>query len=215
MMAMILAVPHLFSVMADEEGKEAPGSLQQRGIEHFFAGRMKEAVADWDRVIALVPSQGPRHWQRGIALYYLENYDEGVAQFESHRAVNPHDVENAVWHYLCAARAPGGSVQKARSGFMPIEGDARVPMKEIHALFSGKGSAEAVLAAASVGEGEVRRNNLCYAHLYLALYHESLGEEDRSAFHIQKAAVEYSMDHYMGKVAQVHHRLRRKSQRDR
>ncbi|NNC88046.1 MAG: hypothetical protein HKN82_06240, partial [Akkermansiaceae bacterium] len=162
---------------AADERKTDPAVLQQRGIEHFFAGRMKEAVADWDRVIAMMPAQGPRHWQRGLALYYLGEYDKGIAQFESHQTVNRNDVENAAWHFLCVARAPGGSVAKAREKLIPIKGDPRVPMREIHALFAGTGTPEAVLAAARAGDppAAVLRNNLCYAHLYLGLYHEALG----------------------------------------
>ena len=60
-------------------------------------------------------------------------------------------------------------------------------------------------------EGEVserERNHLCYAHLYLGLYYEALGDAEKSAGHIRKAAFEYSMDHYMGKTAQVHAKLR-------
>ncbi|NNC88790.1 MAG: hypothetical protein HKN82_10070, partial [Akkermansiaceae bacterium] len=44
--------------------------------------------------------------------------------------------------------------------------------------------------------------------LYLGLYHEALGEEAKAAAHMQKAAGDYKMDHYMGRVAQVHVKLR-------
>jgi lipoprotein NlpI len=186
-----------------------PGALQRRGTEHFLAGRIEESLADWDRVIELVPRQGPYHWQRGIALYYAGRYEDGVAQFESHQKVNRHDVENAVWHFLCVVRVRDGSVEKARNKLIPIEGDTRVPMKEVHQLFAGTAKPDAVLTAAKAGaEGLELRNQLCYAHLYVGLYFEALGEVKKSAAHIRKAAVDYKMDHYMGKVAQVHHKLR-------
>ena len=51
---------------------------------------------------------------------------------------------------------------------------------------------------------------LFYAHLYLGLYFEALGEDKKSASHIKMAATDYRMDHYMGRVAQVHHSLRSK-----
>jgi len=194
---------------AEDKIENDPGALQRRGTEHFFAGRINEALADWDRVIALVPRQGPYHWQRGIALYYAGQYELGVAQFESHQSVNRHDVENAVWHILCLVRTKDGSVDAARKKLIPIAGDTRVPMKEVHQLFAGTTKPDAVLAAAKAGaEGEELRNQLCYAHLYLALYFEALGEGEKSAAHIRKAAVDYKMDHYMGKVAQLHHKLR-------
>ena len=83
-------------------------------------------------------------------------------------------------------------------------------MKEIHALFAGKGSVEVVIAAAKAGSNgpAVLRNHLCYAHLYLGLYFEALGKDQLAAEHMKLAAVDYQMDHYMGKVAVVHHQLR-------
>ena len=183
--------------------------LYRQGAENFFAGKVKEAIIDWDREIAMVPRRGPHHWQRGLALYYAGEYDKGVAQFVSHQTVNGHDVENAVWHFLCVVRGTGGSVNKARKDYIPIEGDSRVPMKEVHDLFGGTGSEKAVLEAASKNaEGLRLRNQLCYAHLYLGLYYEALGETVKSAAHMKKSAVDYRMDHYMGMVAQLHHKLR-------
>ena len=188
-----------------------PGALHERGMEHFFAGRIQESLQDWDREIELMPARDPYHWQRGLAYYYAEMYEEGVAQFVRHQTVNGHDVENAVWHFLCVVRAKGGSVEKARKNLIPIEGDSRVPMKEVHQLFSAKGSAKDVVDAASAdAEGLRLRNQLCYAHLYLGLYFEALGQSEKSLVHIKKAAVDFKMDHYMGKVAQVHFQLRRK-----
>ena len=60
-----------------------------------------------------VPDEAPYLWQRGIALYYAGRYDDCRRQFESHRSVNPDDVENAAWHFLCVARAE--SPAKARA----------------------------------------------------------------------------------------------------
>lgn len=187
-------------------------ALQRRGEQRFFDAKIAESIADFDAFIALVPEQDPHHWQRGLSYYYAEEYEKGKAQFERHQTVNSQDVENAVWHFLCAVRAPGGSVAEAQKALIPIEGDSRIPMKEVHDLFAGRGTVEAVLEAAKAdGDGlisDTERNNLCYAHLYLGLYFEALGEAEKSAEHIRLAAFDYSMDHYMGKTAQVHAKLR-------
>jgi len=187
-----------------------PAALHQRGMEHFFAGRIDQSLKDWDREIELMPHRAPHHWQRGLALYYAEEFEKGVTQFVSHQTVNGNDVENAVWHFLCVVNAPEGSVEKARKNFIPIFGDSRVPMKEVHDLFAGKGSLEAILKAAKAGDGITLRNQLCFAHLYLGLYFEALDQPVKSLAHIKKAAVDFKMDHYMGKVAQVHFQLRKK-----
>lgn len=187
-------------------------ALQRRGESRFFEGEIAGSIADFDAVIGIYPEQDPHHWQRGLSYYYAKEFEKGKAQFERHQTVNSQDVENAVWHYLCAVRVPGGSVEEARKDLIPIEGDSRVPMKEVHELFAGRGSPEAVLEAAAADEdgilSERELNHLCYAHLYLGLYYEALGETEKSAGHIRLAAFDYAMDHYMGKTAQVHAKLR-------
>ena len=196
--------------------EESPRILNERGTEHFFAGRISESLKDWDRVVELVPQQAPHHWQRGIALYYAGRFKEGIAQFEIHQTVNGRDVENAVWHFICAVKAEGGSIEKARKSMYPYAGDRRIPLKEVHALFKGTGSAEEVLAAATESKADKvgLRNNLCYAHLYLGLYYEALDESEKAAHHMRKAAIDYQMDHYMGKVAQIHHALLQKGPKE-
>ena len=183
----------------------APGDFEA-GVRAFFDADMTKALAAWDRQIADEPDEKPQHWQRGLALYYAGKFKEGREQFEVHQKVNPQDVENAAWHFLCVARLEG--VDAARKTFIPITADSRVPMKEIHALFAGKGTEEAVLKAAETGDPDDLRDQRCYAHLYLGLYHEALGDAAKAKDHLMKAAGEYKMNHYMGRVAQVHVKLR-------
>jgi lipoprotein NlpI len=186
---------------------QTPRDLIQAGQEAFFAAKIDESVAAFDKLIALAPTIKPQLWQRGLSLYYKGDYKAGREQFETHQTYNTDDVENAAWHFICVARAE--SVEAARKVFIPIEGDSRVPMKEVHALFAGKGTPEAVLKAAETSDdADARRNHLCYAHLYLGLYFEALGDETRAKEHILKAANDYRMDHYMGKCAQVHAKVR-------
>ena len=185
----------------------APETWQRRGGEHFKLGHIKESIADFDRFIELAPQQEPYHWQRGIAYYYADRFEDGRKQFELHQTVNQNDVENAVWHFLCVARQSG--VEKARAAFIPIKGDARVPMKEIHSLFAGKAKPEDVLKAASENASETKRNQqLFYAHLYLGLYFEAIGTPEKAREHIKLAAEKYQTNDYMGDVARVHLQLR-------
>jgi len=181
---------------------------QSRGSEHFKLGHIKESIADFDQFLDLVPQQAPNHWQRGISLYYAGRFADGRKQFELHQTVNPNDVENAVWHFLCVARADG--VEKARAALLPIQGDARVPMMEVHALFADKIKPEDVLEAAEAGRPTPAQLNrrLFYAHLYLGLYFEVLGDENQARENITLAAGRYRTDDYMGDVARVHRQLR-------
>lgn len=189
------------------------GAYQQRGAARFRLGHIAESIADFDKYLELRPGEKPEHWQRGIALYYAGRYEDGAKQFELHRTVNPEDVENAAWHYLCVARAEvaGGAetkkaVEKARGLLIPTKADRRVPMMNVQALFAGKGTPEDVLAAARAGKPgeEELKDRLFYAHLYIGLWHEAAGQGDEAKKHIGLAANDYARDHYMGDVARVH-----------
>jgi lipoprotein NlpI len=192
------------STRAIERAPRNATAYQKRGEDYFRLGKFKESVADFDKVIALEPDREPFHWQRGISLYYAGEFERGRKQFEKHRTVNPDDVENAAWHYLCIARASG--VEKAKQALIPVTGDTRVPMAQVQALFAGKATPDDVLAAAKAGnpgEGALRRR-LFYAHLYIGLHHEAAGNAEAAKEHILLAAEKYGADDYMGDVARVH-----------
>jgi lipoprotein NlpI len=174
-----------------------------RAVADFFAGRFAASVAGFDEVAEQSPGDAPHLWQRGIALYYAGRYDDCRRQFESHRTVNPDDVENAAWHFLCVARA--GSPEKARTALLPVGPDPRAPMREIHQMFRGTLSPEQVLAAAGT-----RADAQFYAQLYVALYFEAIGKADRSLDHVRIAAAERyaAAGGYMHAVARVHLRAR-------
>lgn len=201
-------LPLIFCVItsASSAQEPSPRELMSSAVDLYFAAKPKESVAAFDRLIKLQPDARPGLWQRGLALYHADKFKEGREQFEVHQTVNPNDVENAAWHFICVAKADG--VEEARKHLIPIKGDSRVPMKEVHDLFAGTGSVDAVMKAAGAGDESERRNQLCYAHLYLGLYFEALGDVAKAREHMVKSAVDYKMDHYMGKSAQVHVKLR-------
>ncbi len=196
----------LLGLLSSIQAQDTPSTLFQQGADAFFAAKPKESVAAFDKLIALEPDAKPQLWQRGLSLYYAGDFKGGREQFEVHQTVNGNDVENAAWHFLCIAKGEG--VEAARKVFIPIERDSRIPMKQVHELFAGKGSEEAVLKAAEESEGERLRNHRCYAHLYLGLYFEALGDDAKAKAHMLKAAQDFAMDHYMGRVAQVHVKIR-------
>lgn len=199
----VLLSLYLATTLCGQEEKSV-AEYQRSGTEHFRRGEIREAIADFDKAIALRPSYEAYHWQRGIAYYYAGEYQKGRRQFELHQTVNPNDVENAVWHFACIARADG--LEAARKKMIEIRGDPRVPMSEIYSMFAGKMTPEDVLSAAAKGkpaDAELR-SRFFYAHLYIGLYEEVLGAPERSLEHMRKAAKEYSEEHYMGDVARVH-----------
>jgi len=170
-----------------------------RALTHFHAGRTAESVAEFDAVVRLSPRDAPYLWQRGIALYYVGRFRDCRAQFESHRTVNPNDVENAAWHFLCVARAE--SPEQATAALLPVGPDSRVPMREVYQMFQGALSPERVLA---IGAGDAEAE--FYAHLYVGLYHEALGRQADALTHIRAAAEPRyaNVGGYMHVVARVH-----------
>jgi lipoprotein NlpI len=176
--------------------------LLNRAVMSFEAGEIDAAVADFDELARRVPEAAPSLWQRGIALYYARRWEDCRIQFESHRRVNPNDVENAVWHYICVARLT--SPEAARQTLLPVGSDPRVPMRQIYELFSGTLEPDLVMASATAGP-----RSEFYAHLYLGLYFEAWGEAARALEHLTRAAApEYAGEGgYMHMVARVHLRL--------
>jgi lipoprotein NlpI len=179
-------------------------AYQHRGCVQFCRGKVAEALADFDIYLKLKPAAYPDHWQRGICLYYLRKFDEGAKQFHAYEKISTDDVENAVWHFLCLARKEG--VAKAREKMLKIGKDARIPMMEVYDLFRGKIKPADVLAAveASKATGLARQEEYFYAHLYLGLYYDVLGERDKALEHLELATGKYGRPHYMGDVARVH-----------
>lgn len=183
-----------------------PRELFDDAVRLFFAAKPDESARLFDRLVEVVPAAEPELWQRGLALYYAERFEDGRRQFEVHRTVNPNDVENTAWHFLCVARLEG--MQAARGGLLPVGADSRVPMQQILDLYAGRCEPASVLAAADAGEAEARRNQMCYAHLYLGLFHEAAGDTAKARAHVVEAAGPYRMDHFMGRVAVAHAALR-------
>ena len=174
-------------------------TLLDRAVAEFSKGRISESVAAFDELARLAPAEAPYLWQRGIALYYAGRYRDCRSQFESHRTVNPDDVENAAWHFLCVARAE--SAKAARTALLPVGPDSRVPMREVYEMFRGTTTADAVLKAAGT-----RPQARFYAHLYVGLYAEALGDAARAREQIELAAQPQFSDAggYMHMVAVVH-----------
>lgn len=184
----------------------ASRAFHQRGWQSLVKGAPKKAVADFDQEVRLLPELDPHHWQRGIALYYADEFERGAEQFERHRSVNPQDVENAVWHFLCVARAPGGSIEIARKNLIPIDGDPRVPMREIHDMFAGRAKPKDVKEAA---KRDGRPLAHFYADLYIGLFQEVMGNPEAAREAIERAAGDPSAsEHAMGEVARAHLRVR-------
>ena len=190
----------VLAVVSQGEGMTAQEFVSE-GMKLFVAGDVAGSLVRFDKAAEIDKEIVPGLWQRGISHYYLGKFKEGRKQFEIHKTVNPHDVENATWHYICVARLEG--VEVARKAIIGIDTDrdTRVPLKQVYELYAGVGSVEQVMAAAEKSGGASAE---MYAHLYVGLYYEAAGKTELAKRHLTKAASIDLPGHYMRDVAKVH-----------
>jgi lipoprotein NlpI len=174
-------------------------ALLDGAVTDFERGQVDQSVTKFDQLVAAAPAAMPQLWQRGIALYYAGRYDDCRKQFEAHRTVNPADVENAAWHFLCVARAE--SPAKAKAALLPVGADGRVPMRQVYELYKGAMTPQQVLDAGGTGLG-----GQFYANLYVGLYYEAIGDTARARPALEAAASDRfrTSGGYMHMVARVH-----------
>ncbi|MEJ7606731.1 MAG: PQQ-binding-like beta-propeller repeat protein [Bryobacteraceae bacterium] len=199
----ILFVRNETALAAYSLAPQTASAILERASSDFQAGRIAESVTGFDAVAKLDSNALPHLWQRGIALYYAGRFEECRRQFELHRSVNPNDVENAAWHFLCVARASG--VERARQSLLPAGPDNRVPMREIYRMFRGELTPTQVITVAGTASSAQ-----FYAHLYAGLYLEALGRKTEGMLHVQTASdARYKGAGYMHDVARVHLKMNR------
>ena len=139
----------LFSLQVLAQETKSPRAWVDQGSAEFRAGKIAQSIQSFESATRLRPDIRPHLWQLGISYYYAGEFEKGRRLFESHQTVNPQDVENAIWHFLCLSRVEG--LEAARKSFITITDDRRVPMKELHGLFAGTRNEKDVLAAARAG----------------------------------------------------------------
>ena len=182
--AMFLAsLVALFAVSAAVPAREqSPQTMVELAESEFTAGRIDASIAAFDRLAALVPSAAPTLWQRGIALYVAGRYTDCETQFASFYAEDPSDLENATWHFLCAARAQ--SVERARAGLLNAGPDPRVLRQQIYEMLAGQRTPEQLLDLSGKSVALVQ----FYGHLYVGLYMDASGNREAAIDQLTTAA---------------------------
>jgi lipoprotein NlpI len=174
----------------------------KRGMASFQLGNIAASIDDFDRAERLNPALTPYLWQRGIAYYYAERFEDGVHQFALDLTVNSHDVEETVWRYLCQAQTRGADA--ARDALLPVWDDSRPVMRRVYQFFAGTCQPEAVIARYK----NAGRRERFYSVLYAGLFFEAGHDLQLARDFIGLAADMQVTEDYMGWVAIVHQRLR-------
>lgn len=170
-----------------ETNPEDYQALSKRGDCHFFRGDFARAVADYSKMVELMPDAAASHWRRGIALYYDKQYAAGSAQFEQYHSFDNVDRENGIWRYFCQVRAVGQ--EQAKLELLRYEKDDREPFPDIYKLFSGQFTAADVLNRMNAREGSAAEKQASefYIHLYVGLNAAVTGDQAAAIPHLEAA----------------------------
>jgi hypothetical protein len=93
--------------------------LLRDAVTSFESGQVATAVDQFNQLIALQPSIQPFLWQRGISLYYANEFSLASQQFRKDVTVNPVDVEEIVWDIACQLRMNEAAATPTRALSLP------------------------------------------------------------------------------------------------
>lgn len=194
------------AALAEQAVEASPDSARVRQAAAellFLAGNPGDSLAHFDRAIELAPEVAAHNWQRGIALCCCERFDEGAEQFKSHHDVNPDDVENSAWYFLCIAKTQ--DVEQARETVIPSRGDSRQPMMSVLEMLQGELRPAKVLEAAEAKTtaGPTRDRAKFFADLYVGLYYDSLGDSQKAIEYLRRSQ-SHGTSGYMTRAAAVY-----------
>ena len=190
-----------------------------RAMQKFERNDVEGATMDFDTLIEKSPGSKPYLWQRGIALYYVDEFREAENQFREDVRVNPNDTEEAAWAFLSQMRKGGeddasssSSLKKAREEFVELAGrDSRKVMGSVLRLYkTGDEEAKKTLESLSKKPADSTQSasDAFYASLYLGLYSEALGNAEEAKYWVKKAnGTPYGQrasGDFMTSVAKVH-----------
>ena len=179
-----------------------PRTTRLAGDIYLRSGKAKWALRMFDRYLERNKEDLPQLWQRGIACYFMRDFKTGVQQFEEHMSVNPNDVENAAWHFLCLAKLK--SPEEAQQNVLPAPNDPRIPMEEIrHMLITGDRDVVRERIAETPEDSEARKAAEFYGNFYLGLYADAWGQADQ-ARSLMKQAAAGAPRNYMGDIARAY-----------
>lgn len=182
-------------------------ALSQRGDAYQFLGKAKEAVADFEKMIALDPSQDAPHWRLGIAYYFAGDFAKSAKQFEKYHAYDNRDRENGVWKFFAQAKVDG--IEKARKEMLEYTRFDREPFPAVYEMLAGKKTGAEVLA-------ELEKKNLkddalvmFFAHYYIGWNAQLHGQPDAKEHFAKAVALAMKAGAgggpgYMGQVARLH-----------
>lgn len=171
-------------ILLPTAGKE-PDLYSKRGDTLLFLGRFKEAVADYEKMIALDPALDAPHWRLGIAYYFIGEYGKSAQQFAKYHAYDPRDRENGIWKFLAQARAEG--IEPARREMLVYEQFDREPFPTLYEMLAGKKTVADLFAEIEKKGLTAEKPVSFFGHYYAGLFAELTGDRKGAREYLERA----------------------------
>lgn len=194
-----------------EKMPASPNLLSRRGDARVFLGDFKGAVADYEGMIALDPSQDAPHWRLGIAYYFAGAFEKAARQFEKYHAYDARDRENGVWKFFSQVR--GENLEAARKGLIVYTQFDREPFPSVYKMLAGEQKPADVLEEIERKGLQSNPQVLFFGKYYAGLYEFATGQKELGLQWVQEAvavfppeAVDRGGPGYMWHAARLHAR---------
>lgn len=195
----------------DEAISQAPRDVRlysRRGDCHLFLGRFAAAVADFEKMIALDPTEDAPHWRLGIAYHFTGQFPQSSRQFEKYHAHDDRDRENGIWKFLADVKLIG--LERARKAMLPYTRFDREPFPVLYAMFAGRLTGDQLLADLASRQLTGDPRVMFFAHYYVGLHEELLGHRARAIELLGRAVASEAgrtegTPTYMWQVARLHY----------
>lgn len=176
-------VERLDAALADNPNSTR--SLSARGDAHLFLGHFPQAVADYEKMIAIDPLLDAPHWRLGIAYHFTQQWEKSSKQFAKYHAYDGHDRENGIWKFLADARAH--DLATARQEMLKYTEFDREPFPAIYDLLAGRMTGDQFQAHLDDKKVAENRHAQFYGQYYRGLFEELNGRHDKALASLRAA----------------------------
>jgi tetratricopeptide (TPR) repeat protein len=166
-----------------------------RGNAYRAKGELEAAIADYDAAIRLNPGDPFTYRNRGVAKLYGGALADALADLSRASELEPEFAPTALWLEIANRRSDMPSRLAQASAHIDM---ARWPAPAI-ALFLGRMTPDALIAAANDPDAYTKRRQLCQAHFFsaeLALSEQRKGDArpllERAAADCPRGTTEWS-----------------------
>ncbi len=192
-----------------------------RGRVHENAGRLAEAIPDFNIVLTLITNHPGAFQLRGMTWLRLGKPEKALSDFDRYIELSPtqarHHWQRGIALYLLGRygeaekqyvgchRANTNDIEnvlwhfacRAKQGvqnvkLLPAGKDPRPGLADLYAFYNGKGTTNAVAKA-----------NPVLGDFYLGLYYDATGKQALGRDHIRKAAEQAKTGDFIGAVAKT------------